>query len=105
MIDAFRAVLLNDTIDPALAALILTLPSENEMAEFFQTIDPDAIHHVANFIAHQLATAMADEFSRFINRLKLMATVLTTAILRNVHYVTCVYSILQQAMIKHSQTN
>ncbi|MER5136907.1 MULTISPECIES: aminopeptidase N [Providencia] len=62
VIDAFRAVLLNDTIDPALAALILTLPSENEMAEFFQTIDPDAIHHVANFIAHQLATAMADEF-------------------------------------------
>ncbi|SUC46176.1 Aminopeptidase N [Providencia stuartii] len=47
VIDAFRAVLLNDTIDPALAALILTLPSENEMAEFFQTIDPDAIHHVA----------------------------------------------------------
>ncbi|EOY8494982.1 aminopeptidase N [Providencia stuartii] len=71
VIDAFRAVLLNDTIDPALAALILTLPSENEMAEFFQTIDPDAIHHVANFIAHQLATAMADEFLAVYQSIKI----------------------------------
>jgi len=62
VIDAFRAVLLSDSIDPALAALILTLPSENEMAEYFQTIDPDAIHIVADFIAHQLAVEMADEF-------------------------------------------
>ncbi|AMG66575.1 aminopeptidase N [Providencia stuartii] len=71
VIDAFRAVLLSDTIDPALAALILTLPSENEMAEFFQTIDPDAIHHVANFIAHQLATAMADEFLAVYQSIKI----------------------------------
>ncbi|EPB0478564.1 aminopeptidase N [Providencia stuartii] len=71
VIDAFRAVLLNDTIDPALAALILTLPSENEMAELFQTIDPDAIHHVANFIAHQLATAMADEFLAVYQSIKI----------------------------------
>lgn len=62
VIDAFRAVLLSDNIDPALAALILTLPSENEMAESFKVIDPDAIHVVADFIAHQLAVAMADEF-------------------------------------------
>ena len=62
VIDAFRAVLLSDNIDPALAALILTLPSENEMAESFQIIDPDAIHAVADFIAHQLAVGMADEF-------------------------------------------
>nr|ELR5114284.1 aminopeptidase N [Providencia stuartii] len=62
VIDAFRAVLLSDDIDPALAALILTLPSENEMAESFQIIDPDAIHAVADFIAHQLAVGMADEF-------------------------------------------
>lgn len=62
VVDAFRAVLLSDNIDPALAALILTLPSENEMAESFNVIDPDAIHVVADFIAHQLAVGMADEF-------------------------------------------
>ncbi|MBP6120870.1 aminopeptidase N [Providencia sp.] len=61
VIDAFRAVLLSDSIDPALAALILTLPSENEIAELFQVIDPVAIHTVINFIHSQLATQMHDE--------------------------------------------
>ena len=41
--DAFRAVLLDEKLDPALAAQILTLPSENEIAELFATIDPEAI--------------------------------------------------------------
>ncbi|EKT62069.1 aminopeptidase N [Providencia burhodogranariea] len=71
VIDAFRAVLLSDSIDPALIALILTLPSENEMAESFQTIDPDAIHIVADFIAHQLATEMADEFLAVYQSIKI----------------------------------
>ena len=61
VIDAFRAVLLDQQIDPALAALILTLPSENELAELFDTIDPDAIHAVAEFMARTLATEMIDE--------------------------------------------
>ncbi|WJW82750.1 aminopeptidase N [Moellerella wisconsensis] len=63
VVDAFRAVLLDEKIDPALAALILTLPSENEFAEQFTVIDPDAIHAVAEFMFHTLATEMADEFS------------------------------------------
>ncbi|EKT58447.1 aminopeptidase N [Providencia sneebia] len=62
VINAFRAILLNEAIDPALAALILDLPSENEMAEQFPVIDPDAIHAVAEFITKQLAIEMADEF-------------------------------------------
>lgn len=38
--DAFRAILLDEKIDPALAAEILTLPSANEIAEMFAIIDP-----------------------------------------------------------------
>lgn len=71
VVDAFRAVLLSDSIDPALAALILTLPSENEMAELFQTIDPDAIHTVSDFITHKLATEMADEFLAVYQSIKI----------------------------------
>lgn len=41
--DAFRAVLLDEKIDPALAAEILTLPSAGEIAELFDIIDPIAI--------------------------------------------------------------
>lgn len=62
VVDAFRAVLLSESIDPALAALILTLPSENEIAELFAVIDPVAIHEVINFIHHRLANEMSDEF-------------------------------------------
>lgn len=60
--DAFRAVLLDEHIDPALAAQILTLPSENEIAELFDIIDPDAIAAVHHSITRCLATEMADEF-------------------------------------------
>ncbi|MDE9453270.1 aminopeptidase N [Xenorhabdus bovienii] len=63
VIDAFRAVLLNQDIDPALAAQILTLPSENEMAELFTVIDPKAIHDVLHAITRGLANEMADEFT------------------------------------------
>lgn len=62
VVDAFRAILLSESIDPALAALILTLPSENEIAELFTVIDPVAIHEVINFIHHRLANEMSDEF-------------------------------------------
>lgn len=61
VVDAFRAVLLSESIDPALAALILTLPSESELAELFAIIDPVAIHEVLNFIHHKLAVDMQDE--------------------------------------------
>ncbi|HBC7430150.1 TPA: aminopeptidase N [Providencia rettgeri] len=61
VVDAFRGVLLSDSIDPALVALILTLPSENELAELFTVIDPVAIHEVVNFIYHHLAVEMHDE--------------------------------------------
>ncbi|MBD2814060.1 aminopeptidase N [Xenorhabdus sp. Flor] len=63
VIDAFRAVLLDKDIDPALAALILTLPSENEMAELFTVIDPQVIHEVLYTITRSLANEMADEFA------------------------------------------
>ncbi|WON78224.1 aminopeptidase N [Serratia sp. UGAL515B_01] len=60
--DAFRTVLLDEKLDPALAAQILTLPSETEIAELFTTIDPDAIAAVHESITRCLAEEMADEW-------------------------------------------
>ncbi|CAI1547242.1 Aminopeptidase N [Serratia ficaria] len=60
--DAFRAVLLDEQLDPALAAQILTLPSESEVAELFATIDPEAIAAVHEAIVRCLAKEMADEW-------------------------------------------
>ncbi|WP_049294268.1 aminopeptidase N [Franconibacter helveticus] len=69
--DAFRAILLDETIDPALAAEILTLPSQNEIAELFQTIDPLAIAAVHEALTRTLATELADEFLAVYNATKL----------------------------------
>ncbi len=62
VIDAFRAVLLSDSLDPGLVAQILTLPSEIEMAELFDTINPEANHVIASTLHRIFATEMADEF-------------------------------------------
>lgn len=59
--DAFRAILLDENLDPALAAQILTLPSENEIAELFTTIDPQAISAVHEAITRCLANELSDE--------------------------------------------
>ncbi|RWR02002.1 aminopeptidase N [[Pantoea] beijingensis] len=60
--DAFRAVLLDEKGDPALMALILSLPSENEIAELFDIIDPEANAAVRDALQRTLATELADEF-------------------------------------------
>ncbi|ADP12149.1 aminopeptidase N [Erwinia sp. Ejp617] len=59
--DAFRAVLLEESGDPALTALILTLPAENEIAELFDTIDPQANTVVREALMRTLASELADE--------------------------------------------
>ena len=61
VVDAFRAVLLDKTLDPALAALILTLPKETELAELFDLIDPDAIRALREFIRDELVLELNDE--------------------------------------------
>ena len=59
--DAFRAVLLSESIDPALMALILSLPGENEIAELFDIIDPQANATVREALVRTLAKELEDE--------------------------------------------
>ncbi|QTF08118.1 aminopeptidase N [Brenneria izadpanahii] len=62
VVDAFRAILLDEKLDPMLASQILTLPSENEIAELFETIDPVAIAAVRDGMVRAMAKEMADEW-------------------------------------------
>ncbi|OOE71500.1 aminopeptidase N [Salinivibrio kushneri] len=62
VIDAFRGVLLSDNTDPALIAEVLNLPSETEVAGWFDTVDVDAIHQVMAAFKQQFADHMVDEF-------------------------------------------
>ncbi|MCW1971808.1 UNVERIFIED_ORG: aminopeptidase N [Pantoea agglomerans] len=65
--DAFRMVLLDANSDPALTALILSLPGENEIAELFEIIDPQAIALVREALVRTLARELADEFFAVYN--------------------------------------
>ncbi|GAA0489723.1 MULTISPECIES: aminopeptidase N [Tatumella] len=59
--EAFRTLLQDNTSDPALRALILSLPSENEMAEWFSVIDPLAISAVRTSMIRTLAKELHNE--------------------------------------------
>ncbi|MCR3755285.1 MAG: aminopeptidase N [Sodalis sp. Psp] len=61
VIDAFRNIILDIQIDPALAAQMLTIPSENEIAGLFDIVDPIAIHNVYNALTNYIANELSDD--------------------------------------------
>ncbi len=63
-IQAFRHNLQQSTMDKALLAHILTLPSENTLALQMEIIDPDALHRARNGVRAELARQLESEFIR-----------------------------------------
>ncbi|MCQ1060449.1 aminopeptidase N [Photobacterium sp. ZSDE20] len=88
VVDAFRGVLLDEKLDPAFIAEMLTLPSENEVAGWYKTVDVDAINTVMAELEKVLAVAMEDEFSAIYHSLTQAA-----------------YTIEHEAMAKRSLRN
>ncbi|WP_372742111.1 aminopeptidase N [Neptunomonas sp.] len=56
--EAFKVVLADESLDKAMVAKVLTLPSEAYLIELAEEIDVDAIHHVRNFVRQQLAVQL-----------------------------------------------
>lgn len=56
--EAFKVVLVDGSLDKAMVAKVLTLPSEAYLSELAEEIDVDAIHHVRNFVRQQLAVQL-----------------------------------------------
>ena len=67
LIEACRNILNDSTIDKALAARALTLPSEDYLAEMMSVIDVDAIHVVREFMRNELSQALDSEFKTVYN--------------------------------------
>jgi aminopeptidase N len=69
LIDAFARLLKDESLDPAMVALMLQLPGEALMHQLTDTINPEAIHDARNFVRVALAGALKDElldvYSRF----------------------------------------
>lgn len=62
LIEAYRHVLKDASLDPAMVAKMLLLPSENYLAELADEADVFAIHHAREFVRQQLAVALESEF-------------------------------------------
>ncbi len=64
LLQAYRALLADRGADPALAAQVLTLPSEIYLAEQMDVIDPQAIHAAREFLRLRLAGELREELLR-----------------------------------------
>jgi aminopeptidase N len=69
LLDAFRSILADDTLEPAFIALMLTIPSESELArEIGQDVDPDAVFAARSAlraaVGGHLAAALLDHYHR-----------------------------------------
>jgi len=61
-ISTFKQVLTDASLDKALAARILSLPSEDYLGQSMTLIDVDAIYHVREFCKQTLAFELMDDF-------------------------------------------
>lgn len=57
----FKRLLKDDSMDRALLAQLLTLPTENELANLFDAVDPEAIHFIRLAFVIQIGTVLFDE--------------------------------------------
>lgn len=62
LVEAFRSVLADSSLDPAMVALILKLPSEAYLAEESDQIHVDEIHTAREFVRAELARQLTPEF-------------------------------------------
>ncbi len=61
LVDAYRALLQDDSLDKAMVAKMLELPGEAYLAEESEIIDVDAIHCAREFLRYQLADQLVDD--------------------------------------------
>ncbi len=63
LVDAYRALLDDTSLDPAMVAYMLTLPSEAYISELADVIEVEAIHHSRTALRRQLARALEPQLA------------------------------------------
>jgi len=61
LIEVLRGLLTDSSLDRAMLARLLTMPSEAYLAELAEPVDVDAIHAAREFVRHSLAKALRSE--------------------------------------------
>ena len=74
VIEAYSALLMDETLDPAMVALMLQLPSEARLHEEAETIHAEAIHDARSFMRTALAGSLANQFLTLYQRHNIQST-------------------------------
>jgi aminopeptidase N len=72
-IAALHSVISDDSLDPAMVAYLLALPSEAYIAETRKSYDPVAIHNGREQVLSEVAGALSDDFKACYERLNIAA--------------------------------
>ena len=64
LVDAFRPVLSDPSLDGSMKALTLTLPSEELLAQELEVVHPDAVHQARHFAIREIAAGLRDDLTR-----------------------------------------
>ena len=112
LIEACRNILNDHSIDKALAARALTLPSEDYLAEMMTTIDVDAIHAVREYMRFELASALRAELKKVYHDnqndlYELTSEAMGQRSLRNVclTYLMCLPENHEMALAQYKEAN
>lgn len=62
-INVWRQILLDESLDPAIIAMMLSLPSEKYLGELSKVIDVEGIHFARECVKRKLAKALKEEFT------------------------------------------
>lgn len=66
--DAYRSVLQDESLDKAMVAYMLTLPSEAYISELADLVDVEAIHYSRTAVRKNIAVALREEFNNIYSR-------------------------------------
>jgi len=69
LIEAITKLLSDDSLDPAMVSLMLTIPSEALLYEQTDKIQPMTIHLARNFVRSEIAIALANKFQETYHKL------------------------------------
>jgi aminopeptidase N len=61
LVQAFRKVLSDPSLDGSMKSLTLTLPSEELLAQELSVVDPDAVHQARRFAVREIAAALRED--------------------------------------------
>jgi len=69
LLDAFKKIIVDDSMDNSFRSLVTALPGESLMAQGYEIIDFDAIHKARRFMKREIGTSLYGDFEKLYHSL------------------------------------